>query len=106
MHDPVAVKVEKPIKKLIHDGAKSGCGNRCSWVLSVPVYDLQEIMLGVFEDHEDALGFQDNLDQMNDVLVGQLGTQRHFADSRLGNAGVLQFAFFVWLESTRQSESW
>lgn len=62
------------------------------------VDDLEEIMLGVFKDHEDAFAFQNDFDKMYERWVGEFRAQGHFADSGLRDAGVLQFALFIRLE--------
>jgi hypothetical protein len=36
----------------------------------VVVDDLEQIVLGIFEDHEDALAFKDDLDKMDDSGMG------------------------------------
>jgi len=60
------------------------------------VDDLQEVMLGVLEHHEDTFVFQDNLDELDDIRVTQLRAQGHFSDRGLRDAGVLDlFAFLV-----------
>lgn len=65
--------------------------------------DLQEIMLAVFEYHENAVILKDSLDVPDDVYVGKLGTECHFADGGLRNAGVCSFSFAVGLESSKLS---
>jgi len=60
--------------------------------------DLQEVVVGVLEDHEDAFAFQDYFYEMDEAWVGELGAEGHFADGGLGDAGVLEFAFFVGFE--------
>ena len=63
------------------------------------VDDLQQVMLGIFKDHENTLRLQDDLDQVDQELIRQLGAKCHFSDCRLGDASILQFrAFFVRLE--------
>lgn len=57
-------------------------------------------MLAVLEHHEDALVLEDDLDEVDDVRVGELGAEGHFADGGLGDPRVLGgFAFFVGFES-------
>lgn len=42
--------------------------------LRVVMDDLEEIVFGIFEDHEDALVFEDDLNQFDDIGMAQLGT--------------------------------
>ena len=49
--------------------------------LRMMVYDLQKIMLCIFEDHENTLVFQDDFDELDNVDMAQLGTKGHFPDS-------------------------
>lgn len=63
--------------------------------LSVMMNDLQEIMLGVLEDHEDAFVFENDFDETNHVHVTQLGTEGHFPDCRLGDSCVLDLLAFL-----------
>ena len=66
-----------------------------SW-LSVVMDDLEEIVLGIFEDHEDAFVFEYDFDEADHIRVAQFGTQSHLSDGRLGYAGVLGlFPLFV-----------
>ena len=62
------------------------------------VGDLEEIVLGVFKDHEDAFALEDDFDEVDEGWMGEFGAQGHFADCGLRDAGVLQFAFFVGFE--------
>ena len=68
-------------------------------MLSVPMDNLKQVMLGIFEDHEDAFRLEDDLDQGDNVVVGKLGTKCHFSYGRLRNTGVAQLSVFVWFES-------
>lgn len=68
--------------------------------LGVMLNDLQEIMLGVFKYHEDALVLENDLDQVDHIRVRELRTEGHFPTRRLGNACVLDdLPFFIRLES-------
>ena len=40
-------------------------------LLSVVVDDLEEIVLGILEDHEDAFVFKDDLDETDNVRVSE-----------------------------------
>lgn len=51
--------------------------------------DLQKIMFGVLEYHEDALVLKDNLNEPNNIGMAQLGAQRHLTDSRLRDTSIL-----------------
>lgn len=63
--------------------------------LSVMMNNLQEIMLGVLEDHEDTFVFEDDFDETNDIDVTQLGTEGHFPDCGLGDPCVLDLLSFL-----------
>ena len=64
--------------------------------------DLKEIVLAVFEDHEDAFLFEDDFRKVNDVPVGKLGAEGHLTDGGLGYARVLYcLILFVGLEPGR-----
>lgn len=43
--------------------------------------DLEQVMLRVFEHHEDTFVFQDDLDQSDDIHVTEFGTQCHLSHS-------------------------
>ena len=88
MEDPVGVQVLAAIEQLEHDGLDGGGGDGVTGLLGVVVDDLEEVVFGVLEDHEDALVLEDDLDQLDDVLVVELGAQSHLADGRLGDARV------------------
>ena len=69
------------------------------------VDDLEQVMLGVLENHEDAFVFENDLDQIDDVWVGKFGTQSHLTTSGLRYASVLDhFTFLVWLEPKSRLE--
>lgn len=56
-------------------------------------------MFTVLEDHEDTFVFENNLDQVNEVGMRKLSTQRHLTDSGLRQASVLDVvAFLLWFE--------
>lgn len=38
-------------------------------MLRVPMYNLQEVVLSILEDHEYAFGLQDDLNKRDDVLM-------------------------------------
>ena len=61
MENPVGMKVEQAIEKLEEDGFYSRRGYWVPGWLGVVVYNLQKIMFGVLEDHEDALVLEYNL---------------------------------------------
>jgi len=61
---------------------------------------LEEVVLGVFKDHEDAFVFEDDFDEVDHIRVGEFGAEGHFSAGGLGYASVLDyFAFFVGFES-------
>jgi hypothetical protein len=60
VNDPTLVKVEQAVEKLEQDGLdhRGGYGPP-SWLRMV-MNDLQQVMLAVFEDHEDAFILEDD----------------------------------------------
>lgn len=99
MEDPVAVEVEEAIQELEEDGFYHGGGDGVAGGLSVVVDDLEEVVFAVFEDHEDAFFFEDDLDEVDEVRVGEFGAEGYFTNGGLGEARVLNcFAFFVGFE--------
>lgn len=60
--------------------------------------DLQQVVFGVFEDHEDAFRLEDDFYEVNEGWMAEFGAKGHFPDRRLRDAGVLEFAFLVWFE--------
>ncbi len=57
------------VEQLKHDTFDGGGRDGMPRWLGVVMDDLQEVMLGVFEDHKDAFVFQDDLDKANDIHV-------------------------------------
>jgi hypothetical protein len=57
--------------------------------------DLKEVMLGVFEDHEDAFVFQDNFYEPDDIHMAQFRTEGHLSDGRLRDACILNLLAFL-----------
>jgi hypothetical protein len=51
--------------------------------------DLEEIMLRIFENHEDTFTFQDDFDESDDIYMTQLGTEGHLADGGLRDSCIL-----------------
>ena len=49
--------------------------------LGVMVDDLQEVMFGVLEDHENAFVFQDDFNKLDYIHMTQLRAEGHFSDS-------------------------
>jgi hypothetical protein len=67
--------------------------------LGVVVYDLEEVMFAVLEDHVDTFVFENDLDQVDEIGVGQFRAKGYFTDGGLGEASVLDcLSFFVGLE--------
>ena len=57
-------------------------------------------MLGIFENHVNALVLEDGFDEVDQGGVRKFAAKGHLADGGLRDAGVLDcFAFFVGLES-------
>jgi hypothetical protein len=68
--------------------------------LCVVVYDLEKIMFGVFEDHEYTFLFKDNLNQVYQVWMRELGAQGDLTDGGLREPSVLnRLSFLVGFES-------
>jgi hypothetical protein len=57
-------------------------------LLRVVVDDLEEVVLGVLEDHEDALVLEDDFDELDDVGVTELRAEGHLPHRRLRDAGI------------------
>ena len=56
------------------------------------VDDLQEVVLRVLEDHEDAFRFEDDFHKVYECRVAELSAERHLADRGLRDASVLELA--------------
>jgi len=67
VENPVGVQVLTAIQELEHDAFNSRRWDGMPCWLGVVMDDLQKIMLGVLEDHEDTFVFQDNLNQPDDI---------------------------------------
>lgn len=70
--------------------------------LTVMVYNLEEIVFAVFEDHVDGAVLQDCLNVPNHVWMRDLGTKTHFTDGGLRDACVQRFILSLGLESVRE----
>jgi hypothetical protein len=81
VQNPVSMEILTSIKQLEHDTLHRSRWNGMTSRLSVVMDDLQEIMLGVFKDHEDAFVFQDDLMEFDDINMTKFGTQGHLPDS-------------------------
>lgn len=44
------------------------------------VNNLQQVVLTIFENHEDAFILENDFGQVNDIGMGQLGAQGHLSD--------------------------
>jgi hypothetical protein len=60
------------VEELEHDAFDGAWWDRMPCWLRVVMDDLQEVVLGILEDHEDALVFQDDLDELDYIRVTQL----------------------------------
>mgnify|MGYP005989068821 CR=1 FL=1 len=99
MQDPVGVKVVAAIEQLEHYTFDGGRRNRVARLLGVVMDDLEQVVLGVVEYHKDALVFEDDLDETNDIGVAQFAAQAHLADGTLGDARIANlFTLLVGLE--------
>lgn len=99
MQDPVGVQVLAPVEQLKHDALDGGRGNRMSGLLGVVVDDLQQIVLGVLENHEDALVLEERFHEADDVVVAKFAAEAHFTNGTLRNTRVADLlALLVGLE--------
>ena len=64
------MKIEQTIQKLEEYRPDGRSGDWVPCRLGVVLDDLEKVMLGIFEDHEDALILEDDLDEIDDVGVG------------------------------------
>lgn len=69
VEDPICVEVEEAVQELEEDGADHTGLDCVALRLGVVVDDLEEVMLGIFEDHEDAFVFEYDFFQLDDVGV-------------------------------------
>jgi hypothetical protein len=99
MHDPVPVEIDKALQELVEDRLDGACWNGLTLWLIVVMNDLQQVVLGIFKDNEDALFLENDLGCVHNIGVGEFSTQSHLSDGRLRDARILEFAFFVRLES-------
>ena len=77
VQDPIAVQVQNTVEQLEEDALDGRCRDRVAGRLGVVVDDLKQIVFGVLEHHENALVLEDDLDQVDEVGVGQLRTKGH-----------------------------
>lgn len=80
MQHPVSMQVLTTVEELKHDAFHGSWWNGMPRWLGVMMYDLKEIVLGVFEDHEDTFIFEDDFDEADYIHVTQFGTEGHFPD--------------------------
>jgi len=83
VHDPVLVEVVQTVQKLEEDGFDHAGGYGSARWLGVVVDDLQQVVLAVLEDHEDAFVFKNDFDKVDEVWVSKFCAQRHLTDGRL-----------------------
>ena len=81
VQNPVSMEILASIEKLEHDALHRSRWNGVTSRLSVVMDDLEEIMLGVLKDHENAFVFQDDLVKFDDINMTKFGTQGHLPDS-------------------------
>ena len=78
---PVAVQVVQAVEELEEHGFYGRGGDGVPVRGGAVVLDyLQQVVLAVFEDHEDALVFEDYFHQVDHVRVGEFGAEGHFPD--------------------------
>jgi len=61
VNDPVLVEVEETVEKLEEDRLDHGGWDRATSRLSVVMYNLEEVVLTVLEDHKDTFVFEYDL---------------------------------------------
>jgi hypothetical protein len=69
------------VQQLEHDALHRSRRDGMTSRLGVVMNDLQEIVLGVLEDHENTFVFQDDLMKFDDINMTKFGTQGHLPDS-------------------------
>ena len=81
MQDPVCMQVLAAVQQLEHDALHSGWGDRMPCRLGVMMDDLEEVMLGILEDHENTFVLENDFDEPDHIHMTQLGTEGHLTDS-------------------------
>ena len=102
------MQVLAAIQQLKHDALHGARWDGVACRLRVVMNNLQEIMLGILEDHENTLILQNDLDKLDYIGVTKLRAEGHFSDGGLGDARVLNlFALLVCfaVSGTRIEES-
>lgn len=99
VQNPVGVQVLAAVEELEHDALDRGWRYGVARLLRVMVDDLQQVVLGILKHHEDALVFENDFHQPDDVWVSELAAEAHLTDGALGNARVADLlALLVRLE--------
>lgn len=99
MQDPIGVEVVTAIEQLEHYTFDSGGRDGMARLLGVVMNNLKQVVLGIVEYHKDALVFENDLDETNDISVAQLAAQAHLTDGTLRNARIANlFTLLVGLE--------
>ena len=81
VQNPVSMEILSSVEKLEHDALHRSRWDGMTSRLGVVMDDLQEIVLGVLEDHENTFVFQDDLMKFDDINMTKFGTQGHLPDS-------------------------
>ena len=97
MQNPIGMQVLTSIQELKHDALDSCWRDRVPSRLRMVMNDLEEVMLSIFEHHEDTFTLQDNFHKSDDIYMTQLGAQGHLSYGGLGYSRVLDlFALLVF----------
>ena len=78
VQDPVTVQVQNAVEQLEENALDGRRRNGVAGRLGVVMDDLEQVVFGVLEHHEDALVLKDDLDQVDEIGMGQLRTEGHF----------------------------
>jgi hypothetical protein len=89
------MQILTPIQELKHDALDRCRGNWVTGRLRVVMDYLEQVMLGVFENHEDTFTFQDDFHESDDIYMTQLGAESHLSDCGLGYSRVLNLLAFL-----------
>lgn len=73
VNHPILVEIEQAVEQLEQDGLDHLSRNRPSGGLRVVVNDLEQVVLAIFEDHEDTFVFENNLSKVHKIGMRQLG---------------------------------
>ena len=69
VEDPIGVKILTAVQELEHYRFDGWSRDRMASRLGVMMNDLEEVVLGIFENHEDTFILEDNFDEPDDIHV-------------------------------------